>query len=81
MWVLRCCLYGLTFVYVLPVIMFGAIATLLLADRKWLGAFTCATACMVCAVLAWKRLHGKLSYIKPPPILKLRRQLNQRPPR
>lgn len=81
MWVLRCCLYGLTVVYVLPVIMFGAMATLLLADGKWLGVFVCASACVVYSVLAWKRLHGKLSYIKPPPILELRRQLKQRPPR
>jgi hypothetical protein len=34
MWVLRCCLHGLTFVHVLPVIMFGAMAALLLADER-----------------------------------------------
>lgn len=80
-WFLRCCLYGLTFAYVLPVIVFGAMATLFLADGKWLGALVCMTACVVYSVFAWKRLHGKLSYIKPPPILELRRQLKQRPPR
>lgn len=79
-WFLRCCLYGLTFAYVLPVIVFGAMATLFLADGKWLGAFIRMTACVVYSVFAWKRLHGKLSYIKPPPILELRRQLKQRPP-
>lgn len=75
MWALRCMLYLLTFAYVLPVIMFGTIATILSVDRKWLGAFICAVACGLYAVVAWKRLHGKLSYIKPPQILELRRQI------
>lgn len=75
-WFLRCTLYALTFTYVLPVIMCGTGATILFLDRKWLGAFMCAAACGVYAVVGWKRLHGKLSYIKPPPILELRRQLN-----
>jgi hypothetical protein len=75
LWFLRCTLYLLTFAYVLPVIMFGTIATILSVDRKWLGAFICAVACGLYAVVAWKRLHGKLSYIKPPQILELRRQI------
>jgi hypothetical protein len=75
MWALRCMLYVLTFAYVLPVIMFGTIAAILSAERKWLGAFICAVACSLYAVVAWKRLHGKLSYIKPPQILELRRQI------
>jgi hypothetical protein len=75
MWALRCLLYLLTFAYVLPVIMFGTIATILSVDGKWLGAFICAVACGLYAVVAWKRLHGKLSYIKPPQIVELRRQI------
>jgi hypothetical protein len=77
MWALRCMLYLLTFAYVLPVIMFGTMATILSLDRKWLGAFICAVACGLYAVVAWKRLHGKLSFIKPPQILELRRRMTQ----
>lgn len=77
LWFLRCNLCLLTFAYVLPVIMFGTIATILSVDRKWLGAFICAVACGLYAVVAWKRLHGKLSYIKPPQILELRRQIHE----
>jgi len=75
MWALRCMLYLLTFSNVLPVLMFGTGATILSIDRKWFGAFICAVACGLYAVVAWKRLHGKLSYIKPPQILELRRQI------
>jgi hypothetical protein len=77
---LRCMLYWLTFAHVLPVIVFGTLATILAFDRKWLGAFVCAVACGLYVPVVWKRLHGKLSYFKPSPILELRRQLNQRPP-
>ena len=62
--------------YMLPIIMFGRGATILFADRKWLGASICAAACIVYAVVGWKRLHGKLTYTKPPLILELRRRLS-----
>lgn len=58
---LRCPLYGMTALYVLPVIMFGTGVTILFADRKWLEASICAAACIVYAVVGWKRLHGKLT--------------------
>jgi hypothetical protein len=80
MWALRFMLYLLTFAYVLPVIAFGTLAIILSFDRRWLGAFICAVACGLYAVVVWKRLHGRMSYLKPAPILELRRQLNQRPP-
>jgi hypothetical protein len=76
-WLIRCALYGLTAFYVLPVIMFGTFATMLFADGKWVGASVCAVACVVYAVVGWKRLHGKLTYLKPPLILELRRRLDR----
>jgi hypothetical protein len=75
-WLPRCALYGMTASYVLPVIMFGTGATILFADRKWLGTSICAAACIVYAVVGWKRLHGKLTSTKPALILELRRRLN-----
>jgi hypothetical protein len=76
-WLLRCALYGLTAFYALPVIMFGTGAAVLFADRAWVGASMCAAVCIVYAVVGWKRLHGKLTYTKPPLILELRRGLDR----
>jgi hypothetical protein len=76
-WLIRCALYGLTAFYVLPVIMFGTLATMLFANGKWVEASMCAAACIVYAVVGWKRLHGKLTYLKPPLILELRRRLHR----
>lgn len=75
-WLLRCALYGMTAFYVLPVILFGTGAAILFADRKWLGTSICAVACIVYSVVGWKRLHGKLTYTRPPLIHELRRRLN-----
>ena len=62
--------------YMLPVIMFGTGTTIPFADRKWLGASIWPAACIAYAVVGWKRLHGKLTYTKPPLILELRRRLS-----
>jgi len=61
----------------LPVILFGTGATFLFANMEWLGASGSAVACIGYTVVAWKRLHGNLSYAKPPPILELRRRLKR----
>jgi hypothetical protein len=74
-WVSRSILYFLTFLHVFPPIAFGTVAALRFADRDWFGASFFGAFCAIYTVLGWQRLHGKLSYTQPPPILELRRRL------
>lgn len=73
----RLALYLLIAVYVLPLALFAGLLTIMLFLGQTRTALILLPFVVAYAVVTPLRLRGRLSYIKPPPITKLRRRLRR----